>query len=115
MNTKKLFGGDKKFVQKLFVAFILHYANMIVNERCERVHLINLLEEEGNCNNCDYCEFINRLRNALKEKLFFTSNVHIKNWDVQFKNNKLKVEPVGCSFCFIDGIIQNQNAERRIQ
>ena len=73
MNKKKFFGEDKRFVQKLFVAYTLQSTNMKINERCDRVHLINLFEEE-NCNNCDYCRFINRLQNALKEKLFFTSN-----------------------------------------
>ena len=106
MNIKRFFGGDKRFVQKLFVVYTLQSTNMKINERCDRVHLINLLEEE-NCNNCQYCRFINRLRDALKEKLFFTGNAHIKNWDVRLKNGKLEVEPVGCSFCSsLDGIIQ---------
>ena len=61
MNIKRFFGGDKTFVQKLFVAYTLQSMNMKINERCDRVHLINLLEEE-NCNNCQYCRFINRLR-----------------------------------------------------
>ena len=80
---------------------------MKIWELCDRVHLINLLEEE-NCNNCQYCRFINRLRDVLKEKLFFAGNAHIKTWDVQLKNDKLEVEAVGCTFCSsLDGIIQN--------
>ena len=86
---------------------------MNIKERCDRVHLINLLEEE-NCNNCQYCEFINRLRNVLKEKLFFTANTRIKTWDVELKNNILKVEPAGCTFCSLDGIIQNGYIKKRI-
>ena len=40
--------------------------------------------------------------------LFFTANAHVKNWDVLYKNNILKVEPVGLSFSLVDnGIIQN--------
>ena len=81
---------------------------MIINERCDRVHLINLLEEPGNCMRCDYCKFLKKLKNTLQEMLFFTANVHVKNWDVQYKNNILKVEPVGLSFSLVDnGIIQN--------
>ena len=80
---------------------------MRINERCDRVHLINLHEEENNCNNCNYCRIINRLRNALKENLFFTDNAHIKTWDVRLKNDILEVKPVGSSFCSsLDEIIQ---------
>ena len=70
---------------------------MKINERCDRVHLINSLEEE-NCNNCPYCIFINRLRDVLEEKLFFTGNAHIKTWDVRFNNDRLEAAPVGCFF-----------------
>ena len=40
---------------------------MIINERCDRVHLTNLLEEPNNCMKCDYCRFLTKLRNALQE------------------------------------------------
>ena len=104
---KKVLWWRQEICPKLFVAYILQSTNMLINELCDRVHLINLLEEENDCNNCDYCKFINRLRNALNEKLFFTANAHIKTWDVRLKNDKLEVEPVGCSFCSsLDGIIQ---------
>ena len=87
---------------------------MKINERCDRVHLINLLEEE-NCNNCNYCRFINRLRNALNENLFFTANARIKTWDVRLKNDILEVNPVGCAFCStLDGTIQKRNIEKRL-
>ena len=81
---------------------------MIINERCDRVHLINLLEDPGNCMRCDYCKFFKKLKNTLQEMLFFTVNAHVKNWDVQYKNNILKVKPAGLSFSLVDnGIIQN--------
>ena len=86
---------------------------MIINEGCDRVHLINLLEEPGNCMKCDYCKFLTKLRNILQEMLFFTANTHVKNWDVQYKNNILKVEPVGLSSSLVDnGIIQNNRAKK---
>ena len=66
---------------------------MRIKEECDRVHLINLLEEE-NCNSCEYCKFINRLRDVLKEKLLFTVNTHIQTWKVELKNDIMKVEPV---------------------
>ena len=78
MNTKRLFGGDKKFAQKLFVAYTLQLENMIINERCDRVHLINMLEEPGNCMKYDYCRSLIKLRNTLQELSFFTSNAHVK-------------------------------------
>ena len=56
---------------------------------------MNLLEEEGNCNKCHYCNFLNKLADALKEKLFFTDNAHINIWDVKFENDIIKVEAVG--------------------
>ena len=79
MNTKRSFVGGKKFVQKLFVAYTLQLENMIINERCVRVHLVNLLEEPGNCMRCDYCRFLRKLRNTLQELSFSTSNAHVKN------------------------------------
>ena len=86
---------------------------MIINERWDRVHLINLLEEPDNCMRCDYCKFLRRLKNELQEMLFFTANAHIKNWDVQYKNNILKVEPVNLSSSLVDnGIIQNKFAKK---
>ena len=80
---------------------------MRINERCDRVHLINLLEEEGNCNNCNHCRSIDKLRNALNEQLFFTFNAHIKTWDVRMKDNKLEVKPVGSLDYSLNGIVQN--------
>ena len=64
---------------------------MQINERCERVHLINLIEEEDLCNLCQYCKFLDKLQNSLNENLFFTVNAHVKLWDVRFKDNKLEV------------------------
>ena len=88
---------------------------MIINERCDRVHLINLLKEPGNCMMCDYCRFLRKLKNTLQELPFFTSNTHVKNWDVKYKNNILTVEPVGLSSSLVDnGIIQNNSFKKRI-
>ena len=88
---------------------------MIINERCDRVHLINLLEEPGNCMRCDYCKFLRKLKNTLQELSFFTSNSHVKNWDVKHKDNILTVEPVGLSSSLVNnGIIQNNNIKKRI-
>ena len=78
MSIKRLFGGDKKFVQKLFVAYTPQSTNMIINERCDRVHLINLLEEPGNCMRCDYCKFLTKLRNTLQEMLFLLPMLKLK-------------------------------------
>ena len=86
---------------------------MIINERCDRVHLLNLLEEPGNCMNCDYCKFLRKLKNTLEKLSFFTTNAHVKNWDVKYKDNILTVKPVGLSFPLVEnGIIQNNNTKK---
>ena len=86
---------------------------MIINERFDRVHLINLLEEPGNCMKCDYCRFLTKLRNTLQELLFFTSNAHVKNGDVKYRNNVLTVEPVTLSSSLVDnGIIQDEHSKK---
>ena len=60
---------------------------------------------------CDYCRFLTKLRNALLS--FFSSNAHIKTWDVKYKNNILIVEPVALSFSLDNnGIIQNNNFKK---
>ena len=71
---------------------------VLINERCDRVHLINLIEEKGLCLRCNYCTFIEKLKITLQELSFFTTNAHIQTWDVQYKNDILTVEPVGKSF-----------------
>ena len=50
-----------------------------INERCDRVHLINLLEEKGLCLRCNYCTFLRKLKNRLQELSFFTSNATFKH------------------------------------
>ena len=70
---------------------------MIVNERCNRVHLLNLLEEPGLCLRCDYCFFIRKLKNALQEMLFFTTNAHIQKWHVKYKDQILTLNLVHLS------------------
>ena len=42
-----------------------------VNEKCDRVHLINVLEKEGICLKCSYCTFLKKLKNRLQELNFF--------------------------------------------
>ena len=69
----------------------------LFNERCDRVKLINLLEEKGLCLQCKYCIFLKKLKNRLQE-FFFTTNAHVQTWDVQYKDDILTVEPVGKSF-----------------
>ena len=71
---------------------------MIIYERCDRVHLINLLEEKGLCLRCNYCNFLKKLQNTLQELSFFTSNANIQMWDIKYKNDILTVEPVCLSF-----------------
>ena len=34
--------------------------NSNIRERCSRVHLINMLEEEDLCKSCNYCKFLDR-------------------------------------------------------
>ena len=86
---------------------------MIINERCDRVHLINLLEEPGNCMRYNYCRFLRKLKNTLQKFSFFTSNAHVKNLDVKYKNNVLTVEPVALPSSLVDnGIIQNKHSKK---
>ena len=62
---------------------------------------------------CNYCKFLRKLKNTLQEMSFFTGNAHVKNWDVQYKNNILKVEPAGLSSSLVDnGIIQNRYTKK---
>ena len=65
-----------------------------MNTSCNRVHLINLLEEEDLCKLCHYCKFLDKLRDALNQNLFFTVNAGVELWDVRLKGNKLEVIPV---------------------
>ena len=68
-----------------------------VNERCDRVCLINILEQEGLCLKCNYCTFLRKLKNRLQELNFFTTNAHVQIWNVQYKDDILKVEPIEAS------------------
>ena len=68
-----------------------------VNERCDRVRLINILEQEGLCLKCNYCTFLRKLKNRLQELNFFTTNAHVQIWNVQYKDDILKVEPIEAS------------------
>ena len=63
--------------------------------------------------NCDYCKFLRKLKNTLEKLSFFTTNAHVKKWDVKYKDNILTVEPVGLSFSLVEnGIIQNNNTKK---
>ena len=73
-----------------------------INERCDRVHLINILEQEGLCLKCNYCTFLEKLKNRLQELNFFTTNAHVQTWDVQYKNDILTVEPIEASSSSLD-------------
>ena len=44
---------------------------MIVNERCNRVHLLNLLEEPGLCLRCDYCFFYKKTKKCITGNVIF--------------------------------------------
>ena len=68
--------------------------NPKIKERCERIHLINLLEEKDLCKMCIYCKFLIRLKDALIEKKSFTTNAHIELWDIKCIDNKLTATPV---------------------
>ena len=73
-----------------------------INERCDQAHLINVLEKEGLCIKCSYCTFLRKLKNRLQELSFFTTNAHIQTWDVQYKDDILKVEPIDASSSSLD-------------
>ena len=64
---------------------------MQISERCNRIHLINLLEEEDLCKLCQYCKFLDKLRDALNRSLFFTLNAHINLWVLGLKIINLKL------------------------
>ena len=65
-----------------------------IDEVCDRVKLINALEEPGLCSECNYCVFLRKLKTRLQELNFFTTNAHIQKWFVQYKDSILKVEPI---------------------
>ena len=64
-----------------------------VDEVCDRVKIINAIEETGLCSDCPYCTFLEKLKTQLKELSFFKSNAHIQKWYVQYIDKILKVEP----------------------
>ena len=68
--------------------------NPKIKKRCQRVHLINLLEEEELCKMCNYCKFLIRLKDVLIEKKFFTTDAHIDLWDIKYIDGKLTATPV---------------------
>ena len=65
-----------------------------MNKRCDRVHSINMLEEEDLCRLCHYCKFLDKLKDALYRNLFFTVNGCVELWDIRVKDNKLEAIPV---------------------
>ena len=65
-----------------------------IDEVCDRVKVINALEEPERCSQCDYCVFLTKLKTRLQELNFFTTNVHIQKWLVQYKDNILTVKPI---------------------
>ena len=73
-----------------------------INERCDQAHVINVLEKEGLCIKRSYCTFLRKLKNRLQELSFFTTNAHIQTWDVQYKDDILKFEPIDASSSSLD-------------
>ena len=65
-----------------------------IDEVCDRVKVINALEEPGRCSQCDYCVFLTKLKTRFKELNFFTTNALIQKWFVQYKDNILTVTPI---------------------
>ena len=65
-----------------------------IDEVCDRVKIINALEQPGLCLKCDYCDFLTKLKNRLPELNFFTTNAHIQKWFVQYKDSILTVKPI---------------------
>ena len=63
-------------------------------ETCDRVHLLNILEEEDCCNRCSYCKFVKKLKESLEKNCFFTTNNTVKQWDVVYNNENVEVTPV---------------------
>ena len=68
-----------------------------IDEVCNRVKIINALEEPGRCSQCDYCVFLTKLKTRLQELNFFTTNAHVQRWDVQYKDDILTVKPTEAS------------------
>ena len=77
-NIRKSFGGGKRFVQEHFVAYMLQSTMATIDEVCNRVKIINALEEPGRCSECNYCVFLTKLKTRLQELNLFTTNAHIQ-------------------------------------
>ena len=63
-------------------------------ETCNRVHLLNILEEEGRCNRCSYCKFVLKLKECLEKKSFFSTNNTVECWEVVSDGENIKVTPL---------------------
>ena len=68
-----------------------------IDEVCDRIKLINALEEPGLCLECNYCVFLRKLKNRLQELNFFTTKAHIEKWIVKYEDNILTVNPIEVS------------------
>ena len=68
-----------------------------IDEVCDRIKLINVLEEPGLCLECNYCVFLRKLKNRLQELNFFTTKAHIEKWIVKYEDNILTVNPIEVS------------------
>ena len=68
-----------------------------IDEVCDRIKLINALEEPGLCLECNYCVFLRKLKNRLQELNFFTTKAHIEKWIVKYEDNILAVNPIEVS------------------
>ena len=68
-----------------------------IDEVSDRVKIINALEEPGRCSQCSYCFFLRKLETRLQELNFFTTNAHVKRWDVKYRDDILTVKPIEAS------------------
>ena len=52
---------------------------------CSRVHLLNILEEEDQCNQCTYCKFVIKLKESLEKSGFFSTWNTVEMWKIEMK------------------------------
>ena len=65
------------------------------NHICERVKLLNILEEEEDCcNQCAYCKFVIKLKGSLEKNGFFSTHKTIVYWKVKYENECISVTPI---------------------
>ena len=61
---------------------------------CSRNHLLNMLEEEVLCRNCEYCNFLKILEEKLKANGFFSHSKSVNEWEIaKIPNGELIAVP----------------------